>query len=368
MIPHLFPELWNKIKTAPPHMRGELRINAREVRSAFARLISDPKLYEDRCFCFFIDGLDEHEGSHQEDIAFLVHQLRSWTTASPDNIKLCVSSREYRVFTNAFPAGNGSRINLHQLTRSDIAHYTSDKLGHMGCEDKKARLIDAIVENANGIFLWAILVTKRVRERIEDGASASDLFQEIGILLQELDGLFAHLLNSLPKSDMKKAYQVFSMLLFFRKRCSFSWTRLRLLPLSFLENYNRDSLFAEREDFLLNGLGSEELAARVVSATKLIRGCCRGFVDVVGDAFSYGKPYRIDFTHRSVPEFMLAEAREQRMQHVLNGFDVLNAVSQLILAEALADPGCCTYPLLWPNLSELVAWRADRSMDTTLLS
>ena len=127
-------------------------------------------------------------------------------------------------------------------------------------------------------------------------------------------------------------------------------------------------MFAEREDFLLNGLGSEELAARVVSATKLIRGCCRGFVDVVGDAFSYGKPYRVDFTHRSVPEFMLAEAREHSMQYVLNGFDVLNAVSLLILAEALADPGCCTYPLLWANLSELVAWRADRSMDTTSYS
>jgi hypothetical protein len=143
----------------------------------------------------------------------------------------------------------------------------------MGCEDEKARLTNAIVENANGIFLWAILVTKRVRERIEDGGSARDLFQEIGILPQELDGLFAHLLDSLPTSDMKRAYQVISIVLFFKKTCPFSRTRLRLLPLSFLENYNRDSLFAEREDFLLNGLGSEELAARVVSATKLIQGC-----------------------------------------------------------------------------------------------
>jgi hypothetical protein len=231
--------------------------------------------------------------------------------------------------------------------------YSSDKLGHMGCEDEKARLTNVIVENANGIFLWAILVTKRVRERIEDGGSASDLFEEIGILPQELDGLFAHLLNSLPKSDRKKAYQVFSMLLFLNENGP---PRLRLLSLSFLEDYNRNSLFAEREGFLLNGLRSEELAARVVSATKLIRGCCRGFVDVViGNEVFYGKSYLADFTHRSVPEFMLAEAREQRM---LDGFDALNAVSQLTLALTLADPSCFTYTSFWDILPWLVASRA----------
>jgi hypothetical protein len=47
-------------------------------------------------FCFFIDGLDEYSGNHQE----LVNLIKSISTST--SMKFCVSSRPWNVFEHAF--------------------------------------------------------------------------------------------------------------------------------------------------------------------------------------------------------------------------------------------------------------------------
>lgn len=108
-------------------MRG-IRISKKDIRNAFSWLISNASLDKDQCFGFFIDGLDEYKRNHQDDAKFLADVLRSWTSIVPSNVKLCVSSREYNVFMNAFSPEK--RIRLHELIRGDMIQYVADKLGH----------------------------------------------------------------------------------------------------------------------------------------------------------------------------------------------------------------------------------------------
>lgn len=77
----------------------ELHLQNSEIREAFLRLIKYRNLYERHCFCFFIDGLDGCEVTRQEDYKAMVDLLVGWTEAAPDDLKICVSSREYNVFS-----------------------------------------------------------------------------------------------------------------------------------------------------------------------------------------------------------------------------------------------------------------------------
>ncbi|KAK4451173.1 hypothetical protein QBC34DRAFT_58748 [Podospora aff. communis PSN243] len=335
LIPYILPEMWQEARTSSlPQFKRDFRVLQKEVKSGFARLISDPHIHKDYAFCFFIDGLDEYEESFQDDTKFLVDQLCAWTAASRTGVKLCVSSREYNVFMNAFSAS--SRIQLHHLTILDMTRYVSDRLGHLSTVEDKISITKAVVDNAHGIFLWVVLVTKRMRERIEDGCDVSDLYREIDALPHDLDELFTHLLESLPQSDKKMAYQVFLMLLFRKEKHERIRTGLGLHSLSFLEDYNRDPQFALKERSCAE-LTRTEIKARKTLTEKRVRGYCKGFVDV-------GHRW-VTFIHRSVPEFLSTYARRSQMASFLGGFDPLDAISQLRLAEALAIPESCIFSL-----------------------
>ncbi|KAK1758027.1 hypothetical protein QBC47DRAFT_132299 [Echria macrotheca] len=333
LIPRVFPTLWQRLKATPVEAMAKIQFTEREIRQAFARLISDPSLYHDTCYCFFIDGLDEFEGSLQDDPRVLVDQLNSWVAVAPGNVKLCVSSREYNVFMNAFSPSQ--RISLHHLTKSDMQRYASDKLGHMESGQAKERIIDTIVKNAHGIFLWVVLVTRNLREQIENGFSTDALLREIETLPQEIEELFAHILESLSKSNLRRAYQIFSMLEKFKDVFETRRTVLTVLLLSFMEDYDRDPLFALRDDFFRIEPSSEEIQERVTLTIKRIHGYCRGLVEIVGDG---DKTSKVTFAHRSIPDFLSTGPQAGRMEMVLAGFSAVDAVSQLRLAELLADP------------------------------
>jgi hypothetical protein len=77
LIPEVLPKYWNQMKSMPWQVQTELHLPAPEVRAAFGRLIERRSLYKKHCFCFFIDGLDEYEGTYQEDCKAMVELLRS---------------------------------------------------------------------------------------------------------------------------------------------------------------------------------------------------------------------------------------------------------------------------------------------------
>lgn len=326
-IPIILPEQWAGASIAPLQAQFDVTISEKEIQNAFYDLIHSKSLYRRRCFCIFIDGLDEFQATPQVDRKDLVNLLHSWADTSPA-VKLCVSSREDNVFMNAFAPER--RFRLHELTKHDMRSYVTDKLGHLPGGKSKDELIGAIPERAQGIFLWVSVVSKSIREEFENGKSVESLWRMLESLPDELHDLFEHMLRSLGRTVRKRAYQTLKMLLLSKE----IGIAFHALGYSFFEEYESDPNFAFTDDFKCRAAAVRGdpgfMIKRTERGQRQLSGWCRGLLEVIPGR--PGEPAVIDYTHRSVAEFLRDENTRADIGRYTEGFDCTNAVSQLVLA------------------------------------
>jgi hypothetical protein len=124
-----------------------------------------------RLFCL-IDGLDEFEGK-PTDIIELISILKS-----VPNVKICVSSRPWNEFEQSFGKDASRKLYMHLLTKHDIRNYIRDTLEHdedyRNLEDEDdcgTTLINEMIDAAQGVFLWVVLVVRSFREGLTNGGS-----------------------------------------------------------------------------------------------------------------------------------------------------------------------------------------------------
>ena len=116
-------------------------------------------------FCFFLDGLDEYDGD-KEDVIGL---LRDLTRAK--NIKICASSRPWEIFRQSFKSSvlADKALVLHHYTKNDIDLVVSETVqphleiwkGNAGYLAQVNEVIEEIVQKAQGVFLWVVLVLQQ---------------------------------------------------------------------------------------------------------------------------------------------------------------------------------------------------------------
>ena len=126
----------------------------RELEEALRR-VQIPETVE-VSICFFIDGLDEYTGDH-----FEICQTLRKLSLNP-HIKLCVSSRPWNVFEDAFGSMSGAKLYMQDLTHNDICRYTDsvlrlhprwDALEEETGRPSSEALVGEVVNKANGVFL-----------------------------------------------------------------------------------------------------------------------------------------------------------------------------------------------------------------------
>jgi hypothetical protein len=322
----LLPDQWNEAKLMPWQVQTQLQLGTKDIKAAFSRLRENQNLYEKHCFCYFIDGLDEYEETRSEDYTEIVRILSDWTKNSRGNVKLCVSSREYNVFLNAFSSER--KIRLQDLTRRDMERYVREKLQIDESEDSET-LMQAIVDKGNGIFLWVALVVKTLRDRLEAGHELIALKSEFDSLPDELEDLFTHLLRSLDKSARKRTYHLLAMTTEGTPRAA---GYLSPLACSFLENYYENKAFAMIPDFPYYNMEPAARNERAVLAYKSINGYCRGLLEFKRHSPRDKTPC-LTFIHRSIPEFLSTTNIKEDMNLFLKDFIAVEAISQLLLAE-----------------------------------
>lgn len=93
-----------------------------ELTSGFLRLL-ETGLSQTKV-CFFVDGLDELDGDHESMIRFF-RDLGTGEHAS--QVKLCLSSRPWQVFEQAF-ARSVPSLRLQELIMGDMTQYAYDSL------------------------------------------------------------------------------------------------------------------------------------------------------------------------------------------------------------------------------------------------
>ena len=74
-IPYAFPKIWKKASADPWQVQSDIEIPEKEIRIAFDRLVQSKALYEEYCFCLFIDGLDEYQERPNHDRKEMVELL-----------------------------------------------------------------------------------------------------------------------------------------------------------------------------------------------------------------------------------------------------------------------------------------------------
>ena len=185
-----------------------------ELLNAFSELSHQSRLK--KRFCFFIDGLDEYDGDHLE----VVDLVQGFATSK--DIKICVSSRPWNVFTRAFGWGSHPKFHLEDLTRRDIKSYVQDMLGgnrlfcQLAAGKDSARcknLEDEIVSRAQGVFLWVFLVVRSLIEGLTNADRITDLERRLRSLPTDLEAYFRHMLENIEDVYVQQTVQTFHIAL-----------------------------------------------------------------------------------------------------------------------------------------------------------
>ncbi|KAE8452586.1 hypothetical protein EG329_013845 [Mollisiaceae sp. DMI_Dod_QoI] len=279
-------------------------------------------------FCFFIDGLDEYDG-YSADIIEILDDF----TASP-NIKLCLSSRHWPAFQTAY--GNSARsLKLQDLTRDDIRLYVRERLAEYESsiaqrneDPQPIALIEEIVGNAEGVFLWVVLVVQWLREGILNADPISVLTKRLRELPSDLAAFFRHILRQVDKVYWAGTTQAFEM----------AFAGDEQLPLWFqsvLDDESLDTVIQAK----VKPLSNFEVDKIHGCLEKRLNARCKGLLEVVtinsdSDIFSTKK---VDFLHRTVRDSLqLDNIKDLLAQRLEAPFDPNLAICTGLLAQAKA--------------------------------
>lgn len=260
------------------------------------------------CVCFFIDGLDEYLGD-EEEIIEVVKDL-----AACPWIKVCASSRPWPAF---FAEWNSSPLTfkMQEYTKRDMTRFvhgsfTSNR-GFKKALDKDQRckrLIRAIVERAEGVWLWVYLVVRDLLRDMRDNEPFEHLQKRLDSYPRELGEYFRKIFD---RFDPLHAVSSAKLMLA-------ATSALRPMSMMALVALEEDEGFAIREE--VRHLDSFQLKDLYLTWQPRLQNRCRDLMKL-----THGRPrlheYQVDFLHRTVRDYLLHEHRAELRVKATAEFD-----------------------------------------------
>jgi len=158
-------------------------------------------------FCLFLDGLDEFSGDHKD----LIADLR--VLCSNSCIKICVSSRPWNVFVNAFGSLD-TVLHLEELTADDICQYAAGHLKEAGYNQAQPDvddLISEIVLKSQGVFFWVFLAVRSLVAGLGEGDNIKILQRRLSEVPSDLEVFFQSILTRLDRIYDSETSQVLKL-------------------------------------------------------------------------------------------------------------------------------------------------------------
>ena len=304
-----------------------------------------------------MDGLDEFEGTDEarEDLIDLLV-----ATAAQQNVKICLSSRPWNIFRDAF--GSCPQLRLEDLTSDDISAYVRGQL----YANKRFRqlmqydvvaandLVESLISKAAGVFLWVRLVVKQLLKGLRDGDGIRALRCKVEEIPADLDDYFMRLMESIEPQNRKEASELLQLALYDENEFV-SLHPNTLLDFSFIEEGKPD--FALDPFFNIIGLCFVDVGAltfRLESTMRKLTSRCMGLLECQDEAdqeqesddeiagFGYMRSYSInvppiamssldenevftmagltvDFLHRSLHDFLLTPKAQTLLHEYSQG-------------------------------------------------
>lgn len=199
------------------------------------------------------------------------------------------------------------------------------------CNGKCDKLIENIVQKAEGVFLWVILILRELAQGLTDGDSMSDLQKTVTACPDDLNRFLQRIIASIPANKQRLAYRTFAI----TTMLSSCGRSMLLLNYSFLEDYNVDSKFALSIPF--NSEWSlDETNARLAVTRRRLTAHCKELILIEDRPHGPNAP-KVGFILRSVREIFEEEKVKAAMAEHLEDFDTLDAILQTHLAGIKRD-------------------------------
>jgi len=194
---------------SPPSQYGALPAwTEARLKKCLRALLS--RLAESHRVSFFLDGLDELDQSYEQMLSIVKNLLET------SDINICLSSRPYRIFSDAF--SSSAMLRLYDLTEEDIRTYVTESLPPNGSmlifDDSGATfsISETIVSRADGVLLWAELVVREVNRGITNEDSHQQLRYRLDSLPDEIEQLYSYMLESIDTVYKVEAARCFAFL------------------------------------------------------------------------------------------------------------------------------------------------------------
>jgi hypothetical protein len=264
----------------------------------------------------FIDGLDEFE-SPPFEVLELIQKINS-----RDGIKICIASRQWTEFNDAFH--ESPMLRMQDLTAADMALFVEGKLeGNRGFSELKkifpteaTQLVKNVVTKAEGIFLWVSIVVQSLLAALTEGDGLSDLCTIVDQLPSDIALLYDAIWTQIGSRNMVASAKLLAI--FKVAQWSLDYITLWLAD-------ERQSL-----DFNIRTLSTEGRASVREIMKRRLDSRTRGILEI---SFSGN----IDFLHRTARDWILQpRIWEGICSQITEDFD---PYLQLLRAETIQIPG-----------------------------
>lgn len=305
--------------------------------------------------CFFIDGLDEFEGDPQ----VLIDIIR--LISKSNDIKLCVASRPWVPFQNAF-GYSSQKLSVHEFTREDIKLYAYDKLGQndeyqklqVQFSEQAESLIDEISDAADGVFLWVYLVVRQLLDGLSSNDDIPTLRRRLRALPRDLNDYFDRMLKSIEDVYLDEVQSLLGILAYTRLPLNtfLTWahrkahktgvasSEINILEFPPHDNYRTIERTFHRfsDDLPANEKYNGKIEKRRIVAR------CRDLIHVSREEATIAYPgvygFRVGFLHRTVAEYvgpaLASDARRKRVDGSVRSLLPIVALAETYQAIAVS--------------------------------
>ncbi|KAL9073650.1 MAG: hypothetical protein Q9157_004660 [Trypethelium eluteriae] len=229
-----------------------------------------------------VDGLDELEGTDEmrDELVDLLTDL-----ASLENVKICLSSRPWNVFSDSF--SDIPQLRLEDLTYDDISKYVKSQLrSHKRFQyllrhdrNNAESLISTITRKAAGVFLWVRLVVRELLKGLRDGDGVRAMWKTLDGIPADLNEYFQRLMDSISPQNRLEA-STYLQITLHEERDFVSLHPHRLLDLSFTDEGFPDFVLTKRYKFGgLDLLDREGLKFLIDSTARRLNSRCMGLLE-----------------------------------------------------------------------------------------
>ncbi|KAN0101984.1 Ankyrin repeat-containing domain protein [Hyaloscypha variabilis] len=170
----------------------------KELQDLFSAAIVEAS--KSRSITIFVDALDEAGSKTASDLLIYFHDLYENNILPEDaTAKFCISCRKYpRLSTKT-----SLNICVDDENHHDIVKYIKDRLSRLSgpgtailSVHERKTLAQTIVRRASGVFLWTVLIIRRITKYIEDGCPFSFINQKLWEVPEGLSEVYENIIKT----------------------------------------------------------------------------------------------------------------------------------------------------------------------------